>query len=270
MALTEKELQRFSQPIAVPGMGVAMQEKLKASRILVIGAGGLGCPVIQYLSASGVGVIGIADYGVITEEDMHRQPVFQMQDLRKHKAKMASSRLWASNPFTKHYPLLVQVKPENVEQLITEMDLVIDCSQHLPTHLVVNDACVLHKKPFVMGEVHNWVAWWAGYNMPQLDGALSASYRCSAELTETYRNFDTGAMSATHGATGLLMVNEILKYLVAVPDGLVNKLYSMDYLHNKLQVHTLAPDAAVIAQTKAAGILTAEAYGLEIVPDVED
>ncbi|HEY1199774.1 MAG TPA: ThiF family adenylyltransferase, partial [Niastella sp.] len=66
MALTDKELQHFKFPIAVPGMGVAMQEKLKQARILVIGAGGLGCPVIQYLSASGVGVIGIADYGVIT------------------------------------------------------------------------------------------------------------------------------------------------------------------------------------------------------------
>jgi len=270
MALTEKEIQHFRHPIAVPGMGLAMQEKLKASRILVIGAGGLGCPVIQYLSASGIGVIGIADYGVITDEDMYRQPIYQMQDLRKHKAKMASSRLWATNPFTKHYPLLVQIKPENVVQLITEMDLVIDCSQHMPTHLVVNDACVLHEKPFVIGEVHNWVSWWAGYNIPQPDGAPSASYRCSAALTETYRNFDAGAMGVTHGATGLLMVNEILKYLVAVPDGLVNKLYSMDYLHNQFRSHNLTPDRDLIVQTKAAGILTAEDYGLEIVPDVED
>ena len=270
MALTEKEIQHFRNPIAVPGMGTAMQEKLKAARILVIGAGGLGCPVIQYLSASGIGVIGIADYGVITDEDMHRQPIYQMQDLRKHKAKMASSRLWATNPFTKHYPLLVQIKPENVTQLITEMDLVIDCSQHLPTHLVVNDACITHNKPFVIGEVHNWVAWWGGFNIPQAGGLLSASYRCAADLTDDYRNFDAGSMGVTHGASGLLMVNEILKYLVAVPDGLVNKLYTMDYLHNKFQVHELTPNAAVIAETKAKGILTAEDYGMEIVPDVED
>jgi adenylyltransferase/sulfurtransferase len=270
MGLTDKELQHFKFPIAVPGMGVAMQEKLKQARILVIGAGGLGCPLIQYLSASGVGVIGIADYGVITDEDMHRQPIYQMQDLRKHKAKMASSRLWASNPFTKHYPLLVQIKPDNVGQLLTEMDLVIDCSQHQPTHLVVNDACIVHNKPFVIGEVHNWITWWAGFNIPQQDGGVSASYRCSLAITEEYRNFDSGAMGVTHGATGLLMVNEILKYLVAVPDGLVNKCYSMDYLHNEFRAHTLTPDAALIAETKANGILTAEEYGLEIVPDVED
>ncbi|GAA0524465.1 HesA/MoeB/ThiF family protein [Chitinophaga japonensis] len=270
MALTEKELQRFHLPISVPGMGVAMQEKLRETRLLVVGAGGLGCPVIQYLSASGIGVIAIADYGVISDEDMPRQPLYQMQDLRKHKAKMASSRLWASNPFTKHYPLLVQVKPENIAQLIAEIDLVIDCSQHGPTHLVINDACLVHNKPFVTGEVHNWVSWWGGFNMPQADGAVSASYRCSAALAEEYRNFDGGAMGVTHGATGLLMVNEILKYLAAVPDGLVNKFYSMDYLHNKFEVHTLSPDPAVIAQTKADGILTAADYGLEIVPDVED
>ncbi|KAA2240636.1 hypothetical protein F0L74_31295 [Chitinophaga agrisoli] len=270
MALTDKELQHFKHPVAVPGMGTAMQEKLKASRVLVIGAGGLGSPVIQYLSATGIGVIGIADYGVINDEDMHRQPIYQMQDLRKHKAKMASSRLWASNPFTKHYPLLVQIKPENVTQLIAEMDLVIDCSQHRPTHLVVNDACIANNKPFVIGEVHNWIAWWAGFNIPQTEGMLSASYRCCEALTDSYRNFDAGAMGITHGATGLLMVNEILKYLVAVPDGLINRLYSMDYLHNKFQMHSLSPDPAIIAQTKADGILTAEQYGMEIVPDVED
>jgi adenylyltransferase/sulfurtransferase len=270
MALTDKELQHFRFPIAVPGMGVAMQEKLKQSRVLVIGAGGLGSPVIQYLSASGIGVIGIADYDVIRDEDMPRQPIYQMQDLRKHKAKMASSRLWASNPFTKHYPLLVQIKPENVVQLVTEMDLVIDCSQHLPTHLVVNDACLLHNKPFVIGEVHNWIAWWAGFNIAHPEGAASASYRCSMALTEEFRNFDTGAMGVTHGATGLLMVNEILKYLVAVPDGLLNKCYSMDYLHNKFVAHHLTPNPALIDETKANGLLTAEEYGLEIVPDVED
>lgn len=270
MTLTEKELHHFKHPIAVPGMGVGMQEKLKQARILVIGAGGLGCPVIQYLSASGIGMIGIADYDVIREEDMHRQPVYQIQDLRKHKAKMAASRLWASNPFTKHYPLLLQVKPDNAVQLITGVDLVIDCSQQLPVHRLVNDACILHDKPFVIGEVHNWVSWWAGFNIHAENADLPASYRCTEARIEEYRNFDAGAMGITHGATGLLMVNEILKYLVAVPGGLANRLYSMNFLHNEFKTHTLSADPAGIAQTKANGILTAEAYGMEIMPDVED
>lgn len=267
MVLTERELQHFKYPIAVPGMGISMQEKLKESRILVVGAGGLGNPVIQYLSLSGIGVIGIADYGVIQDEDMHRQPIFQVQDLRKHKAKMASSRMFASNPFTKHYPLLLQVKPENILQLLEGFDLVIDCSQHLPTHLVINDACVTQGKPFVIGEVHNWVSWWAGFNVAPASGDAPASFRCSRELTEQYLNFDAGAMSVTHGATGLLMVNEVLKYIAGVPDGLANKLYSMDYLHNVYQTHTLSPNPAVLAETR---LLTAEDYGLEIVPDIED
>jgi adenylyltransferase/sulfurtransferase len=270
MALIEKELAHFKYPIAVPGMGTAMQEKLKESRILVVGAGGLGSPVIQYLSASGVGVIGIADYGVIQDEDMHRQPIYHMQDLRKHKAKMAASRLWSSNPFTKHYPLLLQVKPENINQLLEGMDLVIDCSQHMPTHLVVNDACIAKGKPFVIGEVHNWISWWAGFNIAPSSGDAAASYRCNINLIDEYTNFDAGAIGVTHGATGMLIVNEVLKYLAGVPDGLANKLYSMDYLHNVYQTHTLNPDAGILATTKANGLLTAEAYGLEIVPDIED
>lgn len=270
MILSEKEIQHFKNPIAVPGLGITMQEKLKEARVLVVGAGGLGSPVVQYLSASGVGVIGIADYGVINDEDMHRQPIYQMQDIRKHKAKMAASRLWAVNPYTKHYPILMQVKPESINMMLVGFDLVIDCTQHLPTHLVINDACLVHNKPFITGEVHNWMAWFAGFNMPMTDGTTSASYRCALPLTEEYRNFDAGAIGATHGALGTQIVCEVIKYLIGVPLGIAGKFYGIDYLHNQTVVHDLQPDTALIDSTRAAGVLTAEAYGLEIVPDVED
>ncbi|RBL92722.1 HesA/MoeB/ThiF family protein [Chitinophaga flava] len=270
MTLSEKELQHFKHPIAVPGIGVGMQEKLNGARVLVVGAGGLGCPVLQYLSASGVGVIGIADYGVINDEDMHRQPIYQMQDIRKHKAKMAASRLWAVNPFTKHYPMLVQAKPANIELLLPGFDLVIDCSQHLPTHLLINDACVKHNLPFVTGEVHNWMAWYGGFNMPLPDGTRSATYRCAIPITEEYQNFDAGALGATHGVTGMQIVVEVLKYLMDVPGGLAGKLYGKDYLHNLTTVHDLTVNAGVLEKTVMDGILTAEDYGLDIVPDVED
>lgn len=270
MILSEKEIQHFKNPIAVPGMGITMQEKLKEARVLVVGAGGLGSPVIQYLSASGVGVIGIADYGVINDEDMHRQPIYQMQDIRKHKAKMAASRLWAVNPYTKHYPILMQVKPETINMMLVGFDLVIDCTQHLPTHLVINDACLVHNKPYITGEVHNWMAWFAGFNMPMPDDTTSASYRCALPLTEEYRNFDAGALGATHGALGTQIVCEVVKYLIGVPLGIAGKFYGIDYLHNQTQVHDLQPDTALIESIRAAGVLSAEEYGLEIVPDVED
>lgn len=270
MILSEKEIQHFKNPIAVPGMGISMQEKLKEARVLVVGAGGLGSPVLQYLSASGVGVLGIADYGVINDEDMHRQPVYQMQDIRKHKAKMAASRLWAVNPYTKHYPILMQVKPETIGMMLVGFDLVIDCSQHLPTHLVINDACLVHDKPFITGEVHNWMAWFGGFNMPLADGTRSATYRCALPITEEYRNFDAGAIGATHGALGMQIVCEVIKYLMGVPIGVAGKLYGIDYLHNQTQVYDLQPDTAQIESTRAAGILPADDYGLEIVPDVED
>lgn len=267
--LTEKELVRYQHPIAVPGMGVGLQEKLKQSRILVIGAGGLGSPVIQYLSAAGVGVIGIADYGVIREEDLHRQPLYNMQDVRKHKAKMAASRLFSLNPWNKHYPFLIQVRPDNVQQVFSGFDLIVDCSQHRATHLVVNDACILLGKPFVTGEVHNWTAWWGGFNMKSDSSPLLASYRCNEYLLDEFRNFDAGAMGATHGATALLMVNEIIKYLADVP-GLAGKLHTFNYLHQQFTVADLASDPEKIAAVKAMGLLTPDEYGLEIVPDVED
>jgi tRNA A37 threonylcarbamoyladenosine dehydratase len=270
MALSEKEIQYFKNPIAVPGMGLSMQEKLKDARVLVVGAGGLGCPVIQYLSLSGIGVIGIADYGTIREEDMHRQPLYQLQNLKKYKATMAASRLWGTNPFTKHYPMLLQVKPDNIGALLEGMDLVIDCSQHPATHLIINDACIKHNKPFVIAEVHNWIAWWAGFNIPSADGSTPASFRCAQERIAEYRNFDAGAMAVTHGATGMQVANEVVKYLIDVRGGLAGKLYSMDYLHNNLEIHQLEANNDILASTIANGILTAEDYGIEILPDIED
>lgn len=267
--LSEKELLRYKHPIAVPGMGINMQEKLKTARILVIGAGGLGSPVIQYLSAAGVGVIGIADYGVILEEDLHRQPLYNMQDLRKHKAKMAASRLFSLNPWNKHYPFLLQIKPENAKQVFEGFDLIIDCSQHRATHLIVNDACLQLGKPFVTGEVHNWIAWWGGFNMQLDSGERSASYRCSELLVDDFRNFDAGVLGSTHGATALLIVNEIIKYLAGVP-GLAGKMQTFNYLHQKFELTDLYADRAGVAAVRERGLLTADEYGLEIVPDVED
>ncbi|RAJ10829.1 adenylyltransferase/sulfurtransferase [Chitinophaga skermanii] len=269
MALTEKEIFRYKHPIAVPGMGIDMQEALKAARILIVGAGGLGSPILQYLSGAGVGVLGIADYGVILEEDLHRMPLYQMQDVRKHKAKMASSRLWALNPYAKHYPFLIQIKPGNVAQVIEGFDLIVDCSQHVPTHLVINDACVLQDKPFVIAEVHNWMAWFGGFNMPVLNNERSASYRCNTHVIDEYRNFDAGSLGPTHGATALQLATEIMKYIAGVP-ALAGKLYTCNFLHHQYGTVDLVPNVEIITEVKTVGILTAEIYGMEIVPDVED
>lgn len=250
-------------------MGLSVQERLKSARILIIGAGGLGSPLIQYLSAAGVGVIGIADYGVILEEDMHRQPLFNMQDLRKHKAKMAASRLFALNPWNKHYPFLIQIRPDNAQQVFSGFDLIVDCSQHFATHFVVNDACLLLDKPFVTGEVHNWIAWWAGFNMPVENGGRTASYRCALPVVDEFRNFDAGAMGATHGATALMMLSGIMQYFADIPE-LAGRLHTFDYLHYQTAVTVLTADTEGIAAVKAQGLLTADDYGLTVVPDVED
>ncbi|ATL45934.1 hypothetical protein COR50_01470 [Chitinophaga caeni] len=269
MALTEKEILRYKHPMGVPGMGIDMQEGLKAARILVVGAGGLGSPILQYLSASGVGVLGIADFGVVMEEDLHRMPLYQMQDIRKHKAKMAASRLWGLNPFTKHYPFLLQVHPGNVGDLIENFDLVLDCSQDAATHLVINDACIIKDKPFIIAEVHNWMSWFGGFNLPLKDNERTASYRCNQELIDEYRNFDAGALGTTHGATAILLANEILKWIAGVST-FAGKLFTYDFLHNTQQIIELSPDMARLEAVRVVGILTAEAYGMELVPEIDD
>ena len=153
MFFSPSELQRYDRHFKLPQFGMEAQQRLKAARVLVIGAGGLGSPLLQYLAAAGVGVIGIVDGDVVDRSNLQRQVLFDEHDIGRAKTDAAAERLQALNPHVQIQLHPVFLRSDNALDIIGQYDVVADGSDNFPTRYLVNDACVLAGKPLVYGAV---------------------------------------------------------------------------------------------------------------------
>ncbi|MCL4167295.1 UNVERIFIED_CONTAM: hypothetical protein GTU68_024705, partial [Idotea baltica] len=153
MTLTRDELIRYNRQIILPDFGVEGQEKLKAASVLIIGAGGLGAPNLQYLTAAGVGRIGVVDFDQISLTNLQRQVLFNTNEVGANKATTAANKLKALNPETTFEVYEAQLSSDNAMDIIAKYDLVVDGSDNLPTRYLVNDACLFLEKTLVYGAI---------------------------------------------------------------------------------------------------------------------
>lgn len=151
--LNPAELSRYSRHLTLPNFGAAGQQKLKAARVLVVGAGGLGSPLLLYLTAAGVGTLGIVDGDTVDESNLQRQVLFGLSDLGLGKAQQAAKRLADLNPFIQTVVYNTTLTSANALEIIADYDLVIDGTDNFPTRYLVNDACVLLGKPNIYGSI---------------------------------------------------------------------------------------------------------------------
>src|SRR5690554_3160210 len=143
--LTPQEEQFYARQTILPALGKVGQERLKSSKIAVVGAGGLGCPVLSYLAGAGVGQLTIIDGDRVSESNLHRQLLFTMDDLEKSKAEVVKTRLLQSNPYIKVSLITEYLTPTNAESILKNHDLVIDCTDNYATRYLINDVCFLLK-----------------------------------------------------------------------------------------------------------------------------
>src|SRR5690242_863949 len=139
---TKEESQRYSRHFVLPGFSQEAQLKLKNSKVIVVGAGGLGCPVLQYLTAAGVGSITILDFDVVSVSNLQRQILYTVNDIGKSKAEVAASRLSQLNPHVKFVVHKEKIDSTNALELLRGHQAVIDCTDNFPTRYLLNDACV--------------------------------------------------------------------------------------------------------------------------------
>jgi len=154
-------------------IGPSGQEKLKSAKVLVVGAGGLGCPVLQYLTGAGVGTIGIIDPDVISVSNLHRQILYTTEDIGKSKAQTAAFKLSKANPFIQLIPYFEGLNIQNALEIIAQYDFVIDGTDNFETRYLINDACVILKKPFIYGAIYKFDGQVAVFNHKG-----NATYRC--------------------------------------------------------------------------------------------
>ena len=202
----------------LPEIGIAGQEKLKQGKVLVVGAGGLGCPVLQYLAAAGIGKIAIMEFDTVDETNLQRQVLYGSSDLGKLKSIIAASRLEYINDLVETEKINLRLEASNVLRIIRDFDLIVDATDNYPTRYVINDACVILNKPMVHGAIYKYEGQVAVFNY---NGG--ATYRCynPYKPEESFRNpfpADKGLLGVLPGITGTLMANEVIKALKTVYD----------------------------------------------------
>ncbi len=216
----------------LPFIGAAGQERLQRARVLVVGAGGLGCPCLKYLAGSGFGTIGIIDADTVAVSNLHRQVLYDAADTGRPKAMVAAEKLNAYNPFITVQPCHVMVMKSNVLSFVKEYDLVIDCTDNFGVRYLLNDACVLLDKPLVYGAIHREEGHLTVFNYRR-----SATLRCLFPENRANANLescvDIGAYNITTGIIGLLMANEAIKVVTGQGDVLAGKLHYFDALNGK-------------------------------------
>lgn len=231
---SEDELERYSRQILVKEIGMEGQEALKHAKVLVVGAGGLGSPVLMYLAGAGVGKIGIVDADRVDISNLHRQILYRAEDVGKKKAVLASEILRTRNPHTQIMVYPYRLTAENICGLIEEYDFIIDGVDNFPTKFLINDACVLKKKPFshagVVG-VHGQLMTYVPEKGP--------CYRCFFEdipPAGSSPNCSTvGVVGAMVGVIGSLQALEAVKYITGAGELLLGKLFIIDGLTMKMR-----------------------------------
>jgi molybdopterin/thiamine biosynthesis adenylyltransferase len=220
--LSDAEKRRYQRHIMLPEIGEAGQEKLKASKVLVIGAGGLGAPVLQYLTAAGVGTIAIIDDDVVNEDNLHRQILYGGHDLGKLKTIISKQKLNSLNPFVNHEIFNIRLKPANALDFISHYDFIVDATDNISTGYLINDACVIKGKPWVYGTLQSFEGQVSTFNFHH-----SPSLRCIFPAgTDRADNGSSqmGLFGVLPGIIGSLQAAEVIKMITGIGKPLLGKL----------------------------------------------
>lgn len=218
----------YSRQIILDGIGPAGQAKLRASRVLVVGAGGLGAPVLSYLAGAGVGTIGIVDGDVLDASNLHRQPLYALADVGKPKAELAAARLHGLNPEINVRAYTQRLDADNASTLLSDYDLAIDCSDNFATKFLLNDACVLAGKAAIFASVYQYEGQLQVYR-PDNDSACLRCLWPEATRDGIVANCaEAGVLGPVPGVLGSLQAIEALKLLLDLPGQLAGELLILD------------------------------------------
>lgn len=232
--LDKDDLKRYSRQIIIPEFGQEGQRRLIKSAVLVIGAGGLGAPILQYLTAAGVGKIGIVDFDQVSLSNLQRQVLFTTEEVGFSKAKLAQERLEKLNPSVQFQVFEEAITSQNALELIEGFDLVIDGSDNLPTRYLVNDACYLSEKPLIYGAIFRFEGQVSVFNHGSDTNELGPNYRDlfptppPPEMVPSCS--EGGVFGVLPGIIGSLMSIEAIKILSGIGPSLSGKLHVFDAL----------------------------------------
>jgi adenylyltransferase/sulfurtransferase len=238
--LTGAQAERYSRHLLLSGFGPEGQEAMMRAKVAVIGAGGLGCPVLQYLAAAGIGHIRVIDQDVVELSNLQRQVLFTGNDVGRSKAEAACERLRALNGEIQVEAVTARIDASNAVELLRDADIVVDGSDNFATRYLVNDACVMLGKPFVSGAIYQYELQVGVFNYKG-----GATYRCLyPEPGDMPSCSEAGVLGVLPGVAGVLMANEVIKITTQSAGILAGKLLLMDLRTLRSQVFGITADPA--------------------------
>ncbi|CAL8235534.1 unnamed protein product [Boreogadus saida] len=238
--LSNEDIMRYSRQLILPELGVRGQKNLSQSSVLVVGCGGLGCPLAQYLAAAGIGRLGLLDYDEVELSNLHRQVLHREESQGQAKALSAATAVNRLNSTVECIPYNLQLSSENALQLIQQYDIVADCSDNVPTRYLVNDACVISRKPLVSASALRMEGQLTVYNYRG-----GPCYRCLYPVpppAETVTNCsDGGVLGVVPGIMGCLQALEVIKIASGQGSSCGQQLVMFDALDTRFRSIRLRP-----------------------------
>ncbi|MCW9708008.1 molybdopterin-synthase adenylyltransferase MoeB [Fodinibius salsisoli] len=229
---SSKELGHYSRHLSIPEFGMEGQKKLKAAKVLAVGTGGLGAPMLQYLAAAGVGTIGIVDFDKVEASNLHRQVLFGDSDVGRPKVEVAKERLLQNNPYININVHEVRLTSENALDIIKDYDVVADGTDNFPTRYLINDACVMLDKPNVHGSIFQFEGQISVFNYEDEEGNRGPNYRDlfpeppPPGLVPSCA--EAGVLGVLPGIIGSLQASEVIKIITGIGDPLAGQLFLFD------------------------------------------
>ena len=229
----DHELEKYSRQIILNEVGPEGQQKLKKASVLIIGIGGLGSSVIQYLNAAGVGKIGIVDYDKVELSNLNRQLIYKNSDIGKSKVDVASNYISELNSSTKIEIFKMRIDEKNLSNIIGDYDILADCTDNLETRLSINDVCTKFKKKSVVSAVGGFFGQIASFDSK--DDDLNNPNKTYRDLMK-HQSFEEdscdniGAIGSVVGAIGAMQATEIIKLIIGSKENLINKLLIFDFI----------------------------------------
>jgi molybdopterin/thiamine biosynthesis adenylyltransferase/rhodanese-related sulfurtransferase/molybdopterin converting factor small subunit len=240
---TKEELARYNRHIIIPGFGIEAQQKLKTAKVLVIGSGGLGSPVLLYLAAAGVGTIGIVDFDVVDDSNLQRQVLFGVNEIGKPKVEAARRRLESLNPYIRLNVYNTHLNSGNALDIVKDYDVIADGTDNFPTRYLVNDASVLLGKPNIYASIFQFEGQVSVFNYRNAVGELGPNYR---DLYPTPPPpglvpscAEGGVLGVLPGIIGSLQALEVIKVITGVGETLSGRFYIFDALNFESRTFTI-------------------------------
>jgi molybdopterin/thiamine biosynthesis adenylyltransferase len=237
--LSKREIRRYGKQIMMPEIGIKGQQRLKQAKVLVVGAGGLGCPVLQYLTVAGVGNIGIAEFDMVDETNLQRQVLYGPEDVGKLKSIIAKKSLERLNSLAVFDIYNLKCDRSNALRILEKYDVIVDATDNLDSRYVINDACVILGKPMVHGAIYKYESAISVFNY--MGGP---TYRCYNPQTKSpaFKNPEpasVGLFGVLPGITGTYLANEVIKIITETGEVLSGKVLLINIFTNTFRTYNV-------------------------------